>query len=142
MDESGGFLVPARRDAKIALQLLAADDEDFNAGICFHAQQAAEKSLKQVFVENGATPDRTHNLNDLQAAASAAGWIETTKESVMAAMNLTRHAVATRYVMSADVTRGEAQQAVLDCNAIAEVLVASGYDAARIATPARYLRNE
>lgn len=106
-----------------------------------HSRQQ-KKSLKQVFVENGETPDRTHNLNDLQAAANAAGWIETTKESIMAAMSLTRHAVATRYVMSADVTRGEAQQAILDCNVIADVLIAAGYEAVHIDTTLRYLHDE
>jgi len=33
--------------------------------LCFHAQQAAEKSLKAVLIQHGIEPPRTHNLETL-----------------------------------------------------------------------------
>jgi HEPN domain-containing protein len=33
--------------------------------LCFHAQQAAEKSLKAVLMQHGIAPPRTHNLETL-----------------------------------------------------------------------------
>jgi HEPN domain-containing protein len=33
--------------------------------LCFHAQQAAEKSLKAVLIHHGIVPPRTHNLEHL-----------------------------------------------------------------------------
>lgn len=33
--------------------------------LCFHAQQAAEKSLKAVLIYHGIAPPRTHNLESL-----------------------------------------------------------------------------
>ena len=39
--------------------------------MCFHAQQAAERTLKALIVHDGGTPNRTHDLVALLAACSA-----------------------------------------------------------------------
>ncbi len=52
----------AREDLQMAK--LAMRDSLFNQ-VCFHAQQAAEKSLKYLLVGNGILPPKTHKLGDL-----------------------------------------------------------------------------
>jgi HEPN domain-containing protein/predicted nucleotidyltransferase len=44
------------------------------AGVCFHAQQAAEKYLKVLLIQRMIHPDRTHNLAELVAAVRLAGY--------------------------------------------------------------------
>ncbi|MFQ6036180.1 MAG: HEPN domain-containing protein [Sedimentisphaerales bacterium] len=34
-------------------------------GLCFHAQQAAEKALKAVLIAKGVAPPKTHNIRTL-----------------------------------------------------------------------------
>jgi HEPN domain-containing protein len=52
----------AREDLQMAK--LAMRDALFNQ-VCFHAQQAAEKTLKYLLVNAGILPPKTHKLGDL-----------------------------------------------------------------------------
>ena len=46
----------------LALSRTPADNEVLPETLAFHAQQAAEKSLKAVLLHAGIEPPRTHNL--------------------------------------------------------------------------------
>ena len=63
-------------------------------GLCFHAQQAAEKALKGVLVANSIPFPQTHNIRillDLLPDSSEAS------EAVQDAAGLSEYAVSTRY---------------------------------------------
>jgi|SRR5579863_4074163 HEPN domain-containing protein len=86
--------------AKADNDLLAADNNVSAArtpwdAVCFHAQQAAEKSLKALLVARGILPPHKHDLTDLLTRALA---FEPTLRSLAAdATMLTSYAVEVRY---------------------------------------------
>ena len=62
--------------------------------LCYHLQQAAEKSLKAVLIYFDIAPPRTHNLKMLIELMPAAFPVP---DSVASAASLTDYAVTTRY---------------------------------------------
>jgi HEPN domain-containing protein len=60
----------AEGDLLLAQQSLATSSPVYD-GICFHAQQCAEKYLKGLLQEHGQRFPRTHELSDLGSLASA-----------------------------------------------------------------------
>ncbi len=66
------WLEQARRDLVFAEQAMAHDEVLWDR-IGFHAQQAAEKSLKALFIIRRLKPPRTHDLPNLLAALRADG---------------------------------------------------------------------
>ena len=66
------WLEIARQDFRGTRLLLSADPSEPPLA-CFHAQQAAEKSLKAALVLEGIDPPRTHDLNELRELLPA-GW--------------------------------------------------------------------
>ena len=52
------------------------------------------------------------------------------------------HAVAARYSQMPDIDRGEALQAIADCNTIAKSLAENGCDSVEIKVEAHYLHEE
>jgi HEPN domain-containing protein len=84
-----------------------ADYEDY----CFDAQQAAEKAIKAVFIRNGLTVKRIHDLQELLTVLASAGV--RVPKYLMAADRLTRFEVFTRYPgLSSPVMKAEYQRAV------------------------------
>ena len=86
------------RKAESDLQLaagIARRDETFHDELCFHCQQSAEKYLKALLEEVGATIPKTHNLITLMRLQAA------THSSLVSFRRgfdfLTRFAVTTRY---------------------------------------------
>jgi len=63
--------------------------------LCFHAQQAVEKSLKAVLISHNVEPPYTHDIAKLISAIEASGieWPDRLDD----AAGLTRYAVQTRY---------------------------------------------
>jgi HEPN domain-containing protein len=53
----------ARSD--LGLARIVRPDEVLFEGLCFHAQQAAEKALKAVLIAKGVPPPKTHNIRTL-----------------------------------------------------------------------------
>lgn len=62
-----GWLAAADRDMRIA-RYLSSDLGEFKDGICFHAQQAAEKFMKALIISRHTRPARTHDLVNLLSA--------------------------------------------------------------------------
>lgn len=85
----------AARDLKTAKLLLSQNNEDFWAANAFHAQQAAEKSIKGFLAKNKIRFTKTHNMEFLVSLVATTDpklgeYLEPTKA-------LTLYAVAYRY---------------------------------------------
>jgi HEPN domain-containing protein len=59
------WLRKAERDFATARREIAVVQDPNYDGVCFHAQQGAEKLLKAVLINLGVRPDRTHDLSHL-----------------------------------------------------------------------------
>ncbi len=84
----------ANRDQSALLALLAATDVAPSVAL-FHAQQAAEKSLKAVMCLRGLEYRRTHDLEELAAQLKDAGCGPPVDPSIL--RRLTPYAVEYRY---------------------------------------------
>jgi HEPN domain-containing protein len=88
------WLSHAESDLKLAL--LAANYPQIIAGqVCFHAQQAAEKSIKAAMLLQGIEFPLTHDIEELLEIAENQGFL--VSEEVQEAVHLTPYAVETRY---------------------------------------------
>lgn len=133
--EYTGFMYAASKDASAVEALAAAGLADHCEAISFHCQQAAEKMLKCVYMEQGKVPPKTHDVGDLLASAIDEGWLKAKPEAIQAAIDLTIYAVAARYETSPDISEGEARKAIIDCNRIADMLGSNDYECIRIDLP-------
>jgi len=97
-EEAERLLMAARADLRAA-KVLAADADQANEVIGFHAQQAVEKAIKSVLVLSGVEIPYTHDLGFLLDLATKQAL--STPESVAQADWLTPWAVAARYGASA-----------------------------------------
>ena len=80
--------------ADLALARVPLPEGGLYEHLCFHAQQAAEKTLKALLCANGVEYPFTHNIQlliDLLPAGLSA------PQTILAAADLTPYAVATRY---------------------------------------------
>jgi HEPN domain-containing protein len=94
LEEAGRLLRAARSDLRAA-QALAADAEQENDVVGFHAQQAVEKSIKAVLATSGVEIPYTHDLSYLLEIV--AEHVAAIPESVAQTRWLTPWAVAIRY---------------------------------------------
>ena len=137
-----GFLYAASKDLS-ALEVLRRDSAREHAeAIAFHSQQAAEKLLKNVFLENGIPAPRTHDLVHLIELAQGQGWLTCTREEIEAAMALSDYAVAARYEFSPEIGEGEALQAIAFCKRIAQLVARNGFPSAEVASTTHLLRDD
>ena len=83
-------------ESDLRLAKLAANDPYIIGGqVCFHAQQAAEKSIKAALLCRGIEFPLTHDIEELLKLAEDQGVI--IPEEVQEADHLTPYAVETRY---------------------------------------------
>jgi HEPN domain-containing protein len=83
-------------ESDLRLAKLAANDPYIIGGqVCFHAQQAAEKSIKAALLFRGIEFPLTHDIEELLKLAEDQGVI--IPEEVQEADHLTPYAVETRY---------------------------------------------
>lgn len=127
-----GFMYAASKDVLAVEALAAAGLSDHCEAIAFHCQQAAEKMVKGVYLEQGKVPPKAHDVGDLLSTAIDEGWLKASPEAIQAAIDLTIYAVAARYETSPDISEGEARKAILDCNRIADMLAANDYEFVQI----------
>ena len=86
--------------------------------LCFHAQQACEKSLKGLLVHFGAVVVKTHNL---QTILEQVAMHCTPPAEVVACSELTDYAVTTRYPgVYEPVTQEEYEDAIRIADAVVE----------------------
>lgn len=86
------WLAYAEADLRMARRLLRPPAEP--DGVCYHAQQAAEKALKAALVSAQITIPRTHDLDALRNLLPA-GW--TAKQTALTLQDLTDWVVESRY---------------------------------------------
>ena len=86
------WLRHARSD--LALAQPTPDPQVLRENLCFHAQQAAEKSLKAVLVARGLAVPRTHSLGSLMDLLPPDIAVP---QDVALSAGLTDHAVTSRY---------------------------------------------
>lgn len=139
--EYTGFMYAAHRDV-LVVENLAKEIDPYTEAIAFHSLQAAEKMVKNVFIQNGIVPSKTHSVDELLSKAIDSGWLSVEPQVIDAAINISMHAVAARYSQMPDIDRGEALQAIADCNTIAKSLAENGYDSVEIKVEAHYLHEE
>jgi len=95
-----------RAQADLALARVALPPGAVLEDLCYHAQQAAEKALKAVFMRHGWTFRYVHDLAELIAGLAQHGM--QVPDSVRDAIVLTEYAHQTRYPGSNDpVTQAE-----------------------------------
>ena len=82
----------ARSDLELAR--VVRPDEVLFEGLCFHAQQAAEKALKAVLIAKGVPPPKTHNIRTLLDLLSQE---VIAPQEIEDAASLTDYAVTSRY---------------------------------------------
>lgn len=140
-DEYTGLNRNAFQDATAIEDLARAGVEKHASTIAFHAQQAAEKQLKNALVEHGVVPPKIHPIDDLLNLCSEKGMLSPTPDQIRSAQRLSVHAVATRYDSALDIDKGEALEAIADCNTIADMLEQAGFQPVRINVEARFLRD-
>lgn len=88
------WLSHAESDLRIA-RLGAGDPAIFKEQVCFHAQQAAEKSLKAVLLSRKIDFPYTHDIKGLLRIAETNGF--SISPNIKQAAMLTPYAVETRY---------------------------------------------
>ena len=82
----------ARSDLELAR--ITRPDEVLFEGLCFHAQQAAEKALKAVLIAKGIPPPKTHNIRILLDLLSQ---VIVAPQEIEDSAGLTDYAVTSRY---------------------------------------------
>lgn len=141
LNQADDYMAAAQKDVALVEHLLP-DIREFPEAICFHCEQAAEKMLKQMWVENGVLPRHTHNLSDLLGMATERGWVQASKRDIYAAEFLAAYGTKLRYVILQESEYGEAVEAVLECNQISDMLRRNGYEYFPIRTSSHFLRDE
>lgn len=138
----GEDYIGAAENDRVMVELALSHPELAAEGICFHCQQMVEKMLKQVWVENGVWPARSHDIDTLLSGATERGWVVATPDQLGAVMRLAPYATKFRYIRMQDCERGEAMEAVACVNAVADMLDRQGYPCVRVTSTARYLHDE
>ena len=135
-----GYLFAAANDVRAMGALAALDVDAHSEVIAFHAQQAAEKIVKNVFIENDEVAPKTHAVDELLERAVECGWVsEEARKCLPSAAALSQHAVLARYIQTPDIGRGEALQAMADYERIADVLEKEGYGVVALSSGINYL---
>ena len=107
----------ARARGDLALAIAPLPDGGFYEDLCFHAQQAAEKALKAVYVYNNLKFRYVHDLDELISGLRANG-IEPS-QNVISAVELTAYAFEARYPgFSEPVTENEYRTAIRQAEAV------------------------
>lgn len=107
----------ARARSDLALAGMPLPEEVFLEDLCFHAQQAAEKALKAVYVHRGWSFRYTHDLEELMTGLQRQGVV--IPPEVSDAIILTSFAWEARYPGLAEpVSEGEYKEALNHAEAV------------------------
>lgn len=97
-------------ESDLSLAKLELSDVVLLSSLCFHAQQAVEKTLKAVLIGHGIEITKTHNIFSIVERLPES---ITFPDNLKAAFNLTKYAVVTRYPGDFDnISKDEWQDAV------------------------------
>jgi len=119
-EEAGEWLKVASADLRLATLALEADPPIVGLAL-YHAQQAAEKSLKGLLVYHGARYPLTHNLTELLRAVLP--FDKTIEAAVRPVLDLTAFATLYRYPGESDEPPlGEARSWVEKAHSVVDVV--------------------
>lgn len=110
--ETSEWLEIAIEDYKAAECLF---EEGFYRMVCYHCQQAVEKGLKAILVENGIDFHRTHNIIDLTNAVGKIGYEIAISEEDAVFLNSvykSRYPSALGLLPSGEPTKDDAEKAL------------------------------
>ncbi len=138
VNQADNYIETAASDARTC-ELLLPNYREVPNSVCFHAEQCAEKLLKQVFVDNGDVPPRSHDLTVILKEIYELGYLHKDIRLSQAAMFLQIFPTKARYVPFEDAECGEALTAVIHCNRLSAALSEQGYEGETIETTARFL---
>lgn len=141
LEREDSYIEAAKADVELVTHLLP-DIGRFPEAVCFHCEQAAEKMLKQMWVDQGFMPRRSHDISDLLGMAIENRWLTATSDDVRAAQFLGQYGTKFKYIRMRESERGEVSEAVVCCNQIASLLRSSGFQSALIETGTHYLHGE
>lgn len=110
----------ASRDINSAKYLLGMSPVPLEI-VCYHCEQAAEKSLKGYLIYHDVEPPRTHVLQLLcKMCADIDGIFKEISESCG---NLTLYGVQPRYPFEIDITENDMKKAIVDADSVMEFVL-------------------
>jgi len=119
----GEWVAKAERDLRLAEHLVA-DLPEFDDEAAFHAQQAAEKYLKALLVQQAVEFPKTHDIADLLELVATVS--DALAQSLEDAEALTAHAVGPRYPRgSVEVDAERAAEALALAQRVRDAVVAA-----------------
>lgn len=111
----------------LAIAKTARQEEILLEELCFHAQQACEKSIKAVLISKGIEPPKTHHIGALLEVVSLS---EKVPQKILESSKLSDYAVSFRYPgIYEDIDTEELEEAIFLAEAVldwAQKLVESG----------------
>lgn len=121
-DHTKKWLAKAQEDEKVANILLQSEYPVY-APICFHLQQAAEKYLKSLIIENNLLLSKTHNIVRI-IDESLLNFYPEFEELIDAAAILTGYGVEPRYPGDyPELTKTDSEEAFEALNQIKEAVL-------------------
>lgn len=107
--------------------------------ICYHSQQFAEKLLKSIYQAKGLPVERTHDLLKLASKLEDAGLLELSDDAYSACSFLNQCGASIRYSTFVEAQNGEAMEAIVLANLIAEEIGDAGFNTWHIDVPVKFL---
>lgn len=136
------LIAAARNDIAAIEALSAAGVEEHCAVICYLAQQAAEKMVKNIYRIHDEGHPFTHNIAWMLSDCQNREWLEVSEDELASAFLLTELESSARYETSLDLDKGSALEAIVNCNLVADVLEREGFSSCHINTAVSYLRHQ
>ena len=112
------------------------------AGIAYHAQQVAEKVLKNVFSENDMDFKDVHDIPLLLEESQKQGLLSNVESMMDQGRYLSYFSGSGRYPNEMDVDKSMAMKAIADCKAFMHFIEENGYPSLDIPIEVGYLRDQ
>lgn len=137
-DANEDYFGAARYD-KINCELVYPHYEQVAPVICYHSQQFAEKLLKSIYQAKGLPVERTHDLLKLATKLEDMGLLKLSEDAFDGCSYLNQCGASIRYSTFADTQNGEAMEAILRANLIADEIGDAGFNTWHINVPVKFL---
>ena len=135
-DTNEDYYGAARYD-KINCELVYPHYEQVAPVICYHSQQFAEKLLKSIYQAKGLPVERT--LLKLATKLEDIGLLKLSEDALDGCGYLNQCGASIRYSTFADAQSGEAMEAILRANLIANEIGDAGFNTWHIDVPVKFL---
>ena len=140
LNKADEFIERARIDCT-AIQCLLPHINAVPETICDMCQQCAEKLIKQVYLDHGRIPARSHDLYDLAGEAIDRGWIDATADEVKSLLFLKNYGAKARYLTLSESEKAEGATAVASLVAICDMLDRNGCQSVELEIDIKFLHS-